>query len=225
MGLRIVSPLPPAWLALLALAAAAGCGAGGPMRAADPAQAIEDEATEAQGEVGGVAVRASLGGWRGDPRDLEHELTPVDVTARNAAGRPIRLGPEAFSLVVDGARMRVLTQQEVSRAVSQLAAPRRRPRPPRTATGAVGGSTFPGYDGSDPWGPRASAPANAPVPPLGSRYPSQLASGTLRGGASTSVLLFFDVPARTLRTASLEVDVVAEDGERIGTIRLPFERE
>lgn len=214
---------------VLALAAAAlGCGGsrgGGTLRAADPAQALDAVAeNEAQADVGGVAVRAAIGGWRGDPRDLEQKLTPVDVTVRNGSGRPIHLGPEAFWLVVGDRRLRVLDQGAVSRAMTELVGSRRYgPRAPRV--GAVGGPTFPGYDGTDPYGPRSDSPANAPVPAAGSWYPSQLPSGMLAAGAATSVILYFDTPGRTLRKAALEVNVLAADGERIGTIRMPYERD
>jgi hypothetical protein len=200
---------------LAGLACACGGGRVAPLRAADPAQATAGPENEAQAELEGVAVLVALGGWRGQPRDLEQRLTPVDVTVRNASGRTLRLGPEAFTLASGKARHAVLREREVSRALADLVAPRRRPR-----TGTIGGPTFPGYDSPDPDAPRSGAP----VPPPGQWYPSQLPSGMLESGRQTSMLLFFGVPARTLASAAIEIELVTDDGKALGAIRLPFDR-
>jgi hypothetical protein len=147
----------------------------------------------------------------------------VDVTLANGGARAIRVGPEAFRLVTStGAALRVMTQDEVSAALRGLSGFRPRPAP---QTGAVGGPTFPGYDPADPYGPRSGAPSNAPVPPPGAWYPSQLPSGTLASGRQTSMLLFFDTSARSLAGATFVVEVVDDAGTPVGTARLAFARE
>jgi hypothetical protein len=201
---------------LAGLACACGGGRVAPLRAADPAQATAGLENEAQAELEGVAVLVALGGWRGQPRDLEQRLTPVDVTVRNASGRTLRLGPEAFTLAIGEARHGVLPEREVSRALAGLVGPRARP-PPRAG---IGGPTFPGYDSPDPNAPRSGAA----VPPSGQWYASQLPSGMLESGRQTSMLLFFGVPARTLASAAIEIELVTDDGKALGAIRLPFDR-
>lgn len=204
---------------------ASACACGGarvaPLRAADPAQATPGPENEAQAELAGVAVRVALGGWRGEPRDLEQRLTPVDVTVLNASGRTLRLGPEAFTLARGETRHRVMREGEVSRALAELVGPHRSAAP---RVGAVRGPTFPGHDSPDPYGPGSGAPRGAPVPPPAQWYASQLPSGMLESGRQTSVLLFFDVATRTLSQAVVEIELVAQDGQALGVIRLPFDR-
>jgi hypothetical protein len=202
----------------------AACASGGSrqLRAADPAQAVEDAPNAARAEVDRVVLRATLGGWRGQPRDLELRLTSVDVTIVNGLDRRLRIGPEAFTLVTaSGQRLRVLTQDEVSTALGDLAGFRPRPSP---RAGAVGGPTFPGYDSPSPHGPGSRSPANAPVPPAAQWYDAQLPSGTLEAGGGTSLLLFFDTPARSIASATFEVELVDAAGTTVATVRLPFAR-
>jgi hypothetical protein len=216
-------PSLPRLAAAASLAAMAACAvsrSAGPLQPADPAQAVDGAPGEATAEVAGVRMRAEVGSWRGRPPDLEQRLTPVDAVVENASGRPIRLGPEAFALLVDGRRLRVLDRREVSRALADLAGFR---RPPPARIGAVGGPTFPGYDSpGDPTGPGSRQ--GTPVPPADEWYASQLPSGTLASGERTAVLLFFDTPARGLRRATFALDVVAADGTPVGTIRIPYDR-
>jgi hypothetical protein len=202
---------------LAAMSACAGSRSQGPLQPVDPAQAVGVAPGEAAAEVAGVAVRLEVGSWRGRPPDLEMRLTPVDVVVQNGSGRSIRVGPEAFALHVGGKRLRVLDRGEVNRAIAGLTGFRRRPAAPRI--GAVGGPTFPGYDTPGPGSRR-----NDPIPPPDQWYPTQLPSGTLASGEQTAVLLFFDTPARSLQQATFELDVVAEDGTPLGTIRVPYER-
>jgi hypothetical protein len=210
--------------ALLALAGAAGCGAPRALRAADPGQALDGAPNEAQAELDRVVVRVALGRWRGQPRDLEQRLTPVDVIVRNESGRTIRLGPEAFGLVEGGKRLPPMRETEVSRAMAELHGLRSaRSPPPRS--GAVGGPTFPGYDDPQPYGPGSGSPAGSPVPPPESWYGSQKISATLPSGKATGLLLFFDAPARTLQDVVFEIELDDTEGASLGTIRIPFERE
>lgn len=218
-----ITPLAAAAL-LLAAAGLAACGSPRALRAADPGQALDGTPNEAQAELDRVIVRVALGQWRGQPRDLEQRLTPVDVVVRNESGRTLRLGPEAFGLVKSGKRLPPLRETEVSRAMAELhglrSAPQRGPR-----SGAVGGPTFPGYDDPQPYGPGSSSPAGYPVPPPDSWYKSQPISATLPSGKTTGLLLFFDAPARTLQDVVFEVELDGTDGAHLGTIRIPFERE
>jgi hypothetical protein len=209
-----------AFASLAATASCAGPRSAGPLQPANPAQAVGGAPGEAAAEVAGVQIHVEVGSWRGRPPDLEQRLTPVDVVIQNGSGRSIRVGPEAFALVVGERRLRVLDRREVNRALADLAG-FRRPPPPRI--GARGGPTFPGYDApGDPTAP-GSGPSRA-VPPADEWYASQLPSGTLESGAQTAALLFFDAPARSLSRATFEVDVVAEDGTPMGTLRIPYER-
>jgi hypothetical protein len=207
---------------LAAMASCAGSRSAAPLEPQDPSQAAGGAPGAAAAEVAGVQTQVEVGHWRGRPPDLEQRLTPVDVVVQNASGRPVRLGPESFALVVGDRRLRALDRREVNRALADLTG-FRRPPPPRAGTGAVGGPTFPGYDApGDPNGPGSRQAT--PVPPAGQWYASQLPSGTLANGARTAVLLFFDAPARGLTRATFELDVVADDGTRLGTIRIPYGR-
>ena len=218
----MVSPLRLRGAALaLALACATGQGASGRLRATDPAQATQGAPDVAHVQVGPAAVAAAIGGWRGQPADLELRLTPVDVAIANAGDRRIRIGPEAFRLVRGGESMRVLSADEVSAALHGLAGFRERPAP---RVGAVGGQTFPGYDPGSPYVPGAGPP-RFPVPAPGQWYEMQDVSATLEPGRQPALLLFFDTPARSLGNAALEIHLVAEDGTPVGDVRLPFARE
>jgi hypothetical protein len=213
-----MAPLRPAAPVAVVLAALSACSGGGrQLRASDPAQATEDAPNEAFAELERVRVRARLGGWRGDPRDLELRLTPVDVTISNGRDRPLQLGPEAFRLVVAGKPLRVLTQDEVQFAMSSLIGPRRAP----PASGR-GDTSLPGYDPPDPY---ARRPTAGPVPALGSWYVPPLPSGELGAGRTGSWVLFFDTPARTLGSATIELELVDTSGTRVGTLRLPYARD
>ncbi|HEY6099947.1 MAG TPA: hypothetical protein VIW03_10985 [Anaeromyxobacter sp.] len=204
--------------------AAAACARVPPLQASDPAQVIDGAPNEAQTEVAGVIVHAAIGGWRGEPRSLEQQLTPVDVTVHNASNRTIRLGPEAFTLQTPSGPRRALAQNEAAWMLRDLTETRHDRYGPRV--GAVRGPTFPGYDApGSPYAPGARSPRGAPTPQLSQWYDSQSPSGTLTPGARTSIMLFFGTPTRTLASATFEVELVDDNGDALGTVRLPFARD
>lgn len=203
---------------------AAACARVPPLQATDPGQAIEGAPNEAQAEVAGVTVHAIIGGWRGEPRTLEQQLTPVDVTLQNATNRTIRIGPEVFSLQTPSGPRRALAQNEAAWMLRDLAEHRQDRYGPRV--GAVRGPTFPGYDSpGDPNAPWNRSPRGAPTPQLSQWYDSQSAAGTLGPGGKTSIMLFFGTPTRTLATATFQVELVDDQGAALGTVRLPFARD
>jgi hypothetical protein len=203
---------------------AAACAGAQPLQAIDPAQAIGGAPNEAQAEVAGVTVRAAVGGWHGNPKTLEQRLTPVDVTLHNASRTTIRVGPEAFTLQTPNGPQRVLTQGEAATALRDLGERRQARYGPRI--GAVGGPAFPGYDApGDPRSPFSRSPLGAPEPELSQWYDNQSMSGTLAPGQTTSVMLFFGTPARTLGRATFEVQLVDDQGARIATVQMPFGRD
>jgi hypothetical protein len=204
--------------ALLAVA----CARVPPLQAVDPAQAIDGAPNEAQAEIAGVTVHATIGGWRGEPRSLEQQLTPIDVTVLNGSNRVIRLGPEVFSLQTPSGPQRALTQSEAAWMLRDLAERRDDRYGPRV--GAIGQPAFPGYDqpGSTPW---QRSPRGTPTPSLAQWYEQQPASGTLRPGGKTSIMLFFGTPTRTLATATFQVELVDAEGGELGMVRLPFARD
>lgn len=215
---------PSPWVVAAAVAAAA-CSRVQPLQAADPAQAISGVPNEAQAEVEGVVVHATIGGWRGEPRSLEQRLTPVDVTVQNTSRRVIRIGPEAFTLQTPTGRQHALAQEEAAFMLRDLGERRQARYGPRV--GAVRGPTFPGYD--TPGDP--DAPVNrrgtfgAPTPQLSQWYATQSPSGTLTPGQRASMMLFFGTPTHTLASATFEVALVDEQGTPVGTVRLPFVRD
>jgi hypothetical protein len=203
---------------------AVACARVGPLQAADPAQVIDGAPNEAQAELAGVTVHATIGGWRGEPHTLEQQLTPVDVTVLNGSNRPIRLGPEAFQLRTPAGPQRALSQSEAARRLRDLAERRDDRYGPRV--GAVRGPTFPGYDApGDPDSPRTSRARGAPTPQLGQWYASQTAAGTLPPGGRTSIMLFFGTPTNTLASATFEVALTDDRGEELGKLSLPFARD
>lgn len=203
---------------------AAACARVPPLQAAGAGQAVDGAPNEAQTEVAGVAVRAAVGGWRGRPHNLEQRLTPVDVTLHNTSGRPIRIGPEAFTLRTPAGPQRALDQDAISNELLFLSGPAAPAQAPRV--GAVGGQTFPGYDApGNPHAPWSRSPRNAPVPRLSQWYEMQSLSGTLASGAQTSILLFFGTPACTLAEATFEIELVDEEGAALGTVQMPFARD
>jgi hypothetical protein len=212
---------PSSFLLSSALLAAA-CARVQPLQAVDPAQVVAGAPNEAQAELAGVTVHATIGGWRGNPKNLEMRLTPVDVTVQNASNRTIRIGPEAFTLQTPGGARRALPQSEAAWLLRDgfLDPDRFGPR-----VGAVRGPAFPGYDSPDnPNAPWARTPG-APIPALAQWYATQPMSGTLAPGTTTSIMLFYGTPTRSLATATFEVELVDEQGAAIGTVRLPFARD
>ncbi len=208
-------------LALPVALLAAACAHVPPLQATDPSQAIDGAPNEAQAELSGVTVHATIGGWRGQPRTLEQRLTPVDVTVLNSSKRVIRIGPEAFTLQTPGGPQRVLTQDEAAQLAADTSPGMYRPR-----VGAVGNPTFPGYDSpGDPTAPWNRSPRGTPVPPLSQWYDSQAPGGTLSPGSQTSIMLFFGTPAHSLASATFEVELVDVQGNALGTVRLPFARD
>lgn len=203
---------------------AAACASVSPLQAVDPAQAISGAPNEAQAEVAGVVVHAVIGGWRGDPKNLEMRLTPVDVTLQNASNRTIRVGPEAFTLQTPSGSRRALPQNEAAWLLRDLMRPASDRSGPRV--GAARGPAFPGYDSPDnPNAPWARAPIGSPVPELARWYDTQPADGMLRPGGQTSIMLFYGTPTRSLASATFEVALIDEQGMSLGTIRLPFARD
>jgi hypothetical protein len=211
---------------VLATFAAAACSHVQPLQAADPAQAISGgAANEAQAEVEGVVVHAAIGGWRGEPKTLEQQLTPVDVTVQNTSRRVIRIGPEAFTLRTPGGPRHALTQSEAAFLLSGLGERRQERFGPRV--GAVRGPAFPGYDTpGDPEAPyNRRGTRGAPTPALSQWYATQSPSGMLGPGGRTSIMLFFGTPTHTLPSATFEVALVDDQGTSLGTVRLPFVRD
>jgi hypothetical protein len=214
---------PPLYVLLVAIVAAA-CAPVQPLQAVDPAQVVAGAPNEAQAELAGVTVHATIGGWRGEPKNLEMRLTPVDVTVQNSSNRTIRLGPEAFTLQTPSGARRAIPQNEAAwllRDIFERDKDRFGPR-----IGAVRGPTFPGYDSPDnPNAPWARSPPGTPVPALARWYETQPAAGTLLPGTRASIMLFYGTPTRSLASATFEVELVDEQGTALGTVRLPFARD
>ncbi len=204
-----------------AIASACAGGSGGSLQAANPAQAVGGAPGEAQAELSGVTVQVLIGGWRGQPRDLEQRLTPVDVTIRDLSGKALVLGPEQFTLVSGSTRYTVLDSIGAERALRDLAGFRRAPPP---STGTRGTGSFPGYSGPPPTDPTIGMQPGQPVAAVGQWYAPQLISGQLENGRQTSFLLFFDVPARTLGDTTFEVVLRDDKGESLGVLQIPFSR-
>jgi hypothetical protein len=214
----------PSLYLFLAASVAAACARVQPLQAVDPAQGITGVPNEAQAEVAGVTVRAAIGGWRGEPRNLEMRLTPVDVTVQNSSNRTIRVGPEAFTLQTPSGPWRALPQSEVASLLRDYYQRDRDRFGPRV--GAVRGQAIPGYDApGDPNAPWNRSPPGTPVPALSQWYDMQPASGTLTPGATTSIMLFYGTPTRSLATATVQVELVDEQGNALGTVRLAFARD
>ncbi|HEY6004190.1 MAG TPA: hypothetical protein VIV57_15040 [Anaeromyxobacter sp.] len=214
----------PSLYVLPAAVLAAACAQVQPLQAVDPAQVIPGAPNEAQAEVAGVTVHATIGGWRGEPKNLEMRLTPIDVTVQNSSNRTIRLGPEAFTLQTPSGARRALPQNEAAWLLRDMFERDKDRFGPRV--GAVRGPTFPGYDSPDnPHAPWARSPPGSPIPALAHWYDTQPAAGTLGPGGTTSMMLFYGTPTRSLASATFEVELVDEQGTAIGTVRLPFARD
>ncbi len=218
---RAAQPLAAA-LALAAAACATGHAASGRLRPVDPGQAVQGQPSEALVAIGPVAFRVAIGGWRGQPANLEQRLTPVDVVVANGGDRPVDIGPGTFRLETStGATLAVLTADQVSASLRDLPGYRPMPAP---LVGAVGGPTFPGWGAPGPYAPGAGPP-RFPVPPPDQWYATQPASGTLGPGQQTALLLFFETPGATLAGGALDVRLTDAHGTPIGAARIPFARE
>jgi hypothetical protein len=214
----------------LALAAAAVAGCVHPVRflPASAAFAVAEQPDAATAVRDGVRLVVHVGGWRGAPDDLDDRVTPVEVWVENDSGRPLRIGPEQFTVLAPhGFRYQALEPQEVQR----LAAP-------AYGSGVV---VYPGYYGAYPW-PGGWGPWHHPgvypwawwgwggppvvyYQPPAATPPPPTPRGTLESGGSISLLLFFPVPARSLGALEVVADLADDRGQPVTTIRVPLVRE
>jgi hypothetical protein len=211
--------------ALLLLAA---CATLPPLRAADPAQAVATEPSTATAAAGGVRIFVRPGQWDGSG-DVEDYLTPVEVAIQNGSGRRLAVRPGSFSLLAPGGfRYEALSTSDVRRAFG----PFRGSGYGYTFFSAYpwGGPPYPwgppwfgwwgwGYGPSRWWGPVPYSSYGDPVPPRA------LAQGTLDAGGRASVLVFFPVPASSLTSLELNVNLADAEGQRVAELRVPFVRE
>lgn len=197
------------------LVALTACASGPrPLRPADPGQAVPGEPRAGTASAAGVRLTvrpAESSGW-----DVDERLTPIDVVIDNRGDRTLELRPERFVVALpDGRRVPALTREELR---------------------ARFGPSLRGV--SDNWEVyRASPPGMVYFPPGGLpaswggimpawSLPPAAALGreTVARGEATEVLLLFGVPAASVTTFELEAELVDAAGERVGTIRVPFER-
>lgn len=191
---------------------------------ASPAEAVEGQPEVATAEAAGVRLTVHAGDWRGAPEDIEDRATPVEVYVENESGHAVAIGPERFSLLAqNGFLYRALDSGAVHRLFAQLR------RPVAVYYGLYDAYPWPGfwrpypygfypYTGFDVWGPPVYVEEGPPAPP-------PQPHGVLNSGGYVSVLLFFPVPAPSLATLELVMDVVDDKGARLGTVRVPMTRE
>jgi hypothetical protein len=203
-----------------------------PLRPADPSQVVAGEPLQAVAEASGVRLQIRAGGWRGWPDDLEDRLTPVEVAVENDSGRALKIEPGLFGLILpNGFRhagmepeaVRVaLRDQYRSRAYVAFYA------------GWYGVYPWPGYYAPwrrrhypyvwwGPWAWGVAAPVVAVPPPAGPE-PRPSPEGTLASGGRVSLLVFFDVPARSLASGTFEALLEDTAGESLGRVRIPLTR-
>ncbi len=201
-----------------------------PFRPGDAAQAVPREPDAASATVAGVRVTVRPGSWSGWPYDLERRLTPVEVVIENGSGGPLDVRLQGFGLVgPDGSRHEPLEAQAVRRRFT--------PVPPSVAFyyGYYGVYPWPGfYEPWTSWYPYMwwgfrPGEINPPVPPhaYGPPLPARqemAPEGTLEKGRRVSLLLFFAVPARSLRSLTFEAHLADPSGKPVGDVRLPFVR-
>ncbi len=220
-------------LAYVALAVTGCVHAGTHFYPATPEEAVQGQPEAATGEVAGVRLTVHAGDWRGAPEDVEDRATPVEVYVENDSGRPIAIGPEHFGLLAqNGFHYQALDSAEVQRLFGQSY------RGVPVYYGFYGAYPWPGfwrpyrhrfypymgfgwYSGWGWYGPPvywAPAPEPPPAPPPQPR-------GTLQNGGNVSLLLFFPVPASSLGSLEVTMNVVDAQGAQLGTIRVPMVRQ
>jgi hypothetical protein len=193
---------------------------------ASPDQAVEGQPEAATAEAAGVRITVHAGDWGGSPKDLEERLTPVEVFIENGSGRALLVRPEYFGLVgPNGFRYQALEPGEVQRRAAAQ-------RDGVAYVGVYGAYPWPGFwrpwrHGFYPyvwWGWYGPVYPYWGPPPPARVEPQPSPRGTLEPGGSVSVLLFFPVPSLELPRLELRVDLEAESGSEIGTIRVQLVR-
>lgn len=197
----------------LLLLTAAAC-ASAQLRPADPGQAVPGEPNAGTASAAGVRLTvrpAEASGW-----DVDERLTPVGIVLDNRSGRTLELRPERFVVTLpDGLRAPALTRKEL----------RDRFGPSIRGLGdnwEVYRATTPGMV----YFPPASLPPGfgGIVPTWSLPPPTTLVRESVPSGERTEVLLLFGVPAASVKRFELEAELVDAAGERVGTIRVAFER-
>lgn len=191
-------------------------------------EAVPGQPDAAQAEAAGVRFSFRVGDWRGWPEDLEDQLTPVEVVVDNQSGHALRVGHRHFGLVApNGFEYRAMSPSAVQHVVEQ--------------SYSAGSPWYYGYYGAYPWPgfhqpwdydmyPYLSWGFPGPVgfgwelPPPTPQVPQTGPSGTLQSGGHVSVLIFFQVPARSLPSLELTAELVDRAGARFGSVRVPLVR-
>jgi hypothetical protein len=222
----------PNLAAAFPLVALSACVTVAPLRPASPDQVVPGEPLEAFAEVSGVRLQVRAGDWRGWPENLESRLTPVEVAVENDSGRALRIEPRLFGLYLpSGFRHAGMEPHQVRAALRDVYRAR---AAVAFYAGWYGYYPWPGYYppwrrrhypyvwwGPYPWG--VVVPYEA-VPPPAEPEPRPSPEGTLASGGRFSLLVFFDVPATSLASATFEAVLEDTSGESLGRVRIPLTR-
>ncbi|QSQ22092.1 hypothetical protein JY651_44320 [Pyxidicoccus parkwayensis] len=225
--------MPGIRLVTVALLVASGCTheAGG-LRPTSEAQPQEGAKDAARAESAGVVMVASGNAWKGQPENLERDLTPVLVHLENHSGRPLRLEYGAFSLVGGESRFKyaAVPPLVLSPNLSSGQGVGGAGRGETLDLGAAGayrqGDPHNPFIGSyGPYYPNTTGGGRCADPlPSSDMLAKALPEGTLIDGGQVSGFLFFQGVATRESQVVLQARLVDENsGELFGSLDIPFQ--
>lgn len=91
--------------AALAAAWAMGCAGQPELRPAPEAERIRGQPQGAMASSNGIVLEARVDAWRGQPREIDEEVTPILVRLDNGSRRPVKIRHEYFQLVTPDGRV------------------------------------------------------------------------------------------------------------------------
>lgn len=229
------------WLGVAALLFTAGCTHEGLLRPKTGAIPLTEEGTAAVTGDKGVTLVAYGSSWKGRPRNLEQQFTPVEIRLENHSGRALSLRYDGFELA--GHKQYVARNPNELRQL--LAARNTNYRPPRDnsrggPTGTYKASrtssgqpapydmTYTTHNGVSPYTPPpcytcTDEGALGPLP-SSDMLSMALGVGTLEDGQVRQGFLYFEESLRQDDEVLLKVKLVdASTGAPFGTLSVPFE--
>jgi hypothetical protein len=210
---------------------ATGCAMGPELTPAPAANRVAGLEDAAIGEVAGVRTVVRADAWTGVPAALP-ELTPLQTSIENHSGRPLRIQYRQFALVaLSGRRYAALPPYKIE-GTAVTSGPIMAPAfPYREFSFAPYYNPtpleLPGWPGPFPYDPdygtRYYGLWRAPLP-TEDMLEKALPEGVLKaGGYLQAGFLYFEEVDEGLSRLDFTFDLVdATNGERFGTIRIPF---
>jgi len=209
------------------------------LRPAPEAQRVPGQRLAAAAENAGVRMVVQPQAWRGRPRSLGQELTPLKVTLENRSDRPVRINYEDFVLDTGGTEYTPLPPVDIKGEVTEYAD---RPLyvPRYTIVPRFGYRGFyvmpwyrPYYPGLRPWRtpwPYSSLYYDTYYPRWTVQLPTEdmldmaIPEGVVEPGGSVTGYMYFPALDRGAERVTFRANLsVPRDGDSVASLSIPFE--